>query len=335
VLFGASAPLSKTLLENIDPQMLAGLFYLGAGLGLAVVHISRSALAIPAPEAPLRKVDITWLAAVVLFGGILGPLLLMFGLVRTNAASGSLLLNLESLATMGIAWLFFRENVDRRILAGALAIVAGAFVLSWQGQRLSFDVGAALIAGACLAWGIDNNLTRRLSSSDPVLIAMTKGLAAGCVNTGIALARSVPLPSTSGMAAAMLIGFVSIGLSLVLFVRALRFLGTARTGAYFSLAPFVGALLAVSLFDAPITPQLGFAAALMAFGLWMHLTETHIHTHNHDALDHEHSHVHDLHHQHVHEGPVAEPHSHQHHHEPMRHKHPHFPDLHHRHGHSH
>ena len=335
VLFGASAPLSKTLLGSVDAQLLAGLFYLGAGLGLAAVHLCRAALAIPAPEAPLRRADIPWLAAVVLFGGIVGPLLLMLGLVRTDAASGSLLLNLESLATMGIAWLFFRENVDRRVLAGALAIVAGAGILSWQGQSVSIDAGALLIAGACLAWGIDNNLTRRLSSSDPVLIAMTKGLVAGSVNTAIALARGAALPSAAGITAATLVGFVSIGLSLVLFVRALRYLGTARTGAYFSLAPFVGALLAVSFFDAPITPQLGLAAALMAFGLWMHLTETHVHTHDHEALDHEHSHVHDEHHQHAHDGPVTEPHSHRHHHAPMRHKHPHYPDLHHRHGHSH
>ena len=229
ILFGATAPLSKVLLGTIDPQMLAGLFYAGAGIGLAMVHLSRTAFKIPAAEAPLRRSDIPWLAIIVTFGGILGPLLLMMGLGRSSASSSSLLLNLESLATMGIAWIFFRENVDPRLLLGALAIVLGAAVLSWDGQHISFDAGALLIAGACVAWGIDNNLTRKLSSSDPVLIAMTKGLAAGVVNIGIAMLRGDSLPTLPGIAAATVIGFFSIGVSLVLFVLALRHLGTARS----------------------------------------------------------------------------------------------------------
>ncbi len=333
VLFGVTAPLSKVLLGSIDPQMLAGLFYAGAGVGLAAVHLSRAGLGIPAPEAPLRRADIPWLAIIIAFGGVLGPLLLMLGLGRTSASSGSLLLNLESLATMGIAWVFFRENVDSRLLLGAFAIVLGAVVLSWDGHRISFDAGAMLIAGACIAWGIDNNLTRKLSSSDPVLIAMTKGLAAGVFNIGVAMLRGNSLPPLPGIAAAAVIGFFSIGVSLVLFVLALRHLGTARTGAYFSLAPFVGAIAAVGFLGELLTARLAIAAALMGFGLWMHLTERHVHSHDHRPLDHEHNHVHDEHHQHSHDGPVTEPHSHWHHHAPMRHKHPHFPDLHHRHKH--
>jgi drug/metabolite transporter (DMT)-like permease len=172
ILFGASTPLSKLLLGETDPQLLAGLLYLGAGIGLAIIRLGRAAVDLPAPEAPLRSSDVPWLAAVVLFGGMIGPLLLMLGLVRTNAASAALLLNLEGLATMSIAWLVFRENVDRRLLLGALAILAGAVVLSWEGHGVRLNSGAVLVAGACLAWGIDNNLTRKLSSSDPVLIAM-------------------------------------------------------------------------------------------------------------------------------------------------------------------
>jgi drug/metabolite transporter (DMT)-like permease len=335
VLFGASAPLSKVLLGSIDPQMLAGLLYAGAGVGLAAIHVSRNVFGIPAPEAPLRRADVPWLATVIAFGGVIGPLLLMLGLSRTSAASGALLLNLESLATMGIAWLFFKENVDRRLLAGAFAILLGAVALSWEGQGASIDLGALLIAGACLAWGIDNNLTRKLSSTDPVLIAMTKGLAAGVVNIGFALLLGSSLPSLGGFSAAAAIGFFSIGVSLVLFVFALRHLGTARTGAYFSLTPFIGATIAVAVFHEPMTLKLLIAAALMGFGLVMHLTERHVHTHEHNAMDHEHSHVHDEHHQHLHDGPVAEPHSHMHHHAPLRHKHPHYPDLHHRHEHTH
>lgn len=333
VLFGAAAPLSKLLLASIGPQMLAGLLYLGAGLGLAVVHVTRSTVGLSASEAPLRRHDLPWLAAIVFFGGIAGPALLMLGLSRAEAASGSLLLNLESLATMGIAWLFFRENVDRRLLLGALAIILGAIVLSWEGQGLSLDAGAAMIAAACLCWGIDNNLTRKLSSADPVAIAMIKGLVAGMANVagGILLGDSVPSVGLAAVAA--LLGFFAIGLSLVLFVLALRHLGTARTGAYFSLAPFIGAVMALALGET-LTFKLAVAAMLMGLGLWLHLTERHEHEHVHEALAHEHRHVHDDHHQHEHNGPITEPHSHWHEHKPMRHKHPHYPDLHHRHRHA-
>lgn len=331
--FGASTPLSKILLASVDPQLLAGLLYLGAGIGLGVVHIGRSALGIPAQEAPLRKADIPWLGAVVLFGGILGPLLLMLGLFRTEAASGALLLNLESLATMGLAWLVFRENVDRRLLMGAFAIVAGAVVLAWQGRGVELNAGAGLIAGACLAWGVDNNLTRKLSAADPMMIAMLKGLVAGTVNAGLALWWGAALPSVGTLGAAAIVGFVGIGVSLVLFILGLRHLGAARTGAYFSLAPFIGAMLAIAFLDEPLTARLAIAGALMGTGLWLHLAERHQHSHLHEGLDHEHSHTHDDHHQHNHSGPVTEPHSHWHHHALLRHTHPHYPDLHHRHQH--
>ena len=223
VLFGVSAPLSKLLLGTVAPQLLAGLLYLGAGIGLAIVHIGRNAFGIPAPEAPLRHVDFPWLAAIVFFGGIVGPLLLMLGLNQTSASSGSLLLNLEGLATMGIAWLVFRENVDRRLLLGAVAIVVGAMVLSWNGQAVHFDAGAGLIAAACIAWGIDNNLTRKLSSADPVVTTMIKGLVAGSVNVSLALLSGSALPSSGTVGAAALVGFLGVGVSLVLFVLALRY----------------------------------------------------------------------------------------------------------------
>lgn len=333
VLFGASAPLSKLLLGSIDPWLLAGVLYLGAGVGLAVVHLGRGAVGLESPEAPLRRVDLPWLAAVVLFGGVIGPVLLMFGLSMTSAASGSLLLNLEGLATMGIAWLVFRENVDRRLLVGAGAILAGAVLLSWQGEGTRLDIGGLLIAGACLAWGIDNNLTRKLSSADPVQIAMIKGLAAGTTNLLLALRLGAQLPAAGILAGGAVVGFLGIGVSLVMFMLGLRHLGTARTGAYFSLAPFIGALVALALFREGLTLQLAAAAVLMGIGLWLHLTERHEHEHEHEAIEHDHAHVHDAHHQHSHDGPVSEPHSHWHRHAPTRHTHPHYPDLHHRHGH--
>lgn len=333
ILFGASAPFAKLLLGSIDPWLLAGVLYLGAGIGLAAVHCGRGIVGLASPEAPLRRTDLPWLAAVVFFGGMLGPVLLMFGLSMTSAAAGSLLLNLEGLATMGIAWLVFGENVDRRLLLGASAILAGAVLLSWTGEGARLDIGGLLIVGACLAWGIDNNLTRKLSSADPVQIAMIKGLAAGTTNLVLALLLGATLPPGGILAAGAVVGFLGIGVSLVMFMLGLRHLGTARTGAYFSLAPFIGALVSLAMFRESLTLQLVSAGVLMAIGLWLHLAERHDHEHSHDVLEHEHAHIHDEHHGHPHDGPVTEPHSHWHRHEPMRHKHPHYPDLHHRHGH--
>ena len=333
VLFGASAPFAKLLLGSTDPQLLAGLLYLGAGIGLGMGQAGRVFLGVGASEAPLRRSDIPWLIAIVAFGGVIGPLLLMLGLARTPAASGSLLLNLEGLATMSIAWIVFRENVDRKLLFGAASILAGAVVLSWQGEGISFDEGGLLIALACLAWGVDNNLTRKLSSTDPVVIALIKGLVAGSVNVTLALLLGARFPSIVMTGAALFVGFCGVGVSLVLFVLALRHLGAARTGAYFSLAPFLGAVIAIVFLGEPVTVQLIVAGAFMALGVWLHLTERHSHEHPHEEIAHEHSHVHDEHHQHAHEGPVTEPHSHRHRHEPLRHRHAHYPDLHHRHDH--
>ena len=333
VLFGLVAPLSKFLLGAADGWVLAGLLYLGAGLGLAAVSAVRRWRRISPSEGALRLRDMPWLVAVVALGGVAGPLLLIFGLARTSAASGSLLLNLEGLATMAIAWLVFRENVDRRLLWGAAAILAGAVLVSFRAGTLGLDMGGVLIAAACLCWGIDNNLTRKLSSADPVQIAMIKGLAAGTVNLLTALALGAALPAPPAMAAALVLGFIGIGLSLVLFMLALRHLGAARTGAYFSLAPFIGAVGALAILGEAPTLQLVLGGLLMGLGVWLHVTERHVHEHEHATVEHEHSHVHDEHHQHPHDGPVVEPHSHLHRHTGLRHSHPHYPDLHHRHSH--
>lgn len=336
VLFGASTPFAKLLIGGgVNPWLLAGLLYLGSGIGLGLVHLSRRLSGVATGETALRRADVPWLALIVLFGGIAGPLLLMLGLSTTPASSASLLLNLESLATMVIAWVFYRENVDRRLLMGALAILAGALVLSWQGGPSGLGWGALAVAGACLCWGIDNNLTRKLSASDPLQIAMVKGLVAGSVNLALALAMGAHLPASSGLAAAALIGFLGYGVSLVLFVLGLRYLGAARTGAYFSTAPFVGALLSVALLAEPFSARLIIAGVLMGFGLYLHLVESHSHEHSHEAMEHAHRHVHDEHHQHDHgpDDPPGEPHAHWHRHEPLTHSHAHYPDLHHRHEH--
>lgn len=334
LLFGASTPFAKLLLGGAGPQVLAGLLYLGSGLGLAGVLVGRRLLGRPAAESPLRRADLPWLAAVVLTGGVAAPLLLMIGLTRTPASSAALLLNLEGLATLGIAWLVFRESVDRRLLLGALAILAGALLLSWRpGDGGALGWGAAAIAAACLAWGIDNNLTRRLSGADPVQLAALKGLAAGAVNLAIGLALGGALPAPPVLAGAAVVGLLGYGASLVLFILGLRALGTARTGAYFSTAPFLGALLAVAMLGEPATWQLGASALLMAAGLWLHLAERHEHRHEHQPIEHEHAHSHDEHHGHPHDAPPPGRHAHRHRHERLLHGHPHHPDLHHRHGH--
>ena len=334
-LFGASTPLAKLLLGAVDPWLLAGLLYLGSGLGLFVWRLVSLMVRQRTSEAPLRRADLPWLAGAIVAGGVIAPVLLMIGLSSTAASTAALLLNLEGLATMSIAWLVFRENADNRIVLGALAILAGATLLSWRGDVGNVSFGALAIAGACLAWGIDNNLTRKLSNADPVQIAMAKGLIAGAVNLTLALMRGAHLPSALPALAAGCVGLLGYGVSLVLFVLALRHVGTARTGAYFSAAPFIGATLGIVLFAEPITWQLLAAAGLMGFGLYLHLAETHEHRHTHEALEHEHTHVHDAHHQHAHhaDDPVGVPHTHWHRHHPLVHSHPHFPDLHHRHTH--
>lgn len=336
-LFGASTPFAKLLLGNgASPWLLAGLLYLGSGIGLGVFYFGRKLLGRRNAEASLVRTELPWLGLIVLFGGVLGPLLLMTGLASTPASSAALLLNLEGLATMAIAWIVFRENVDRRLLIGAFAILAGALLLSWQGGPQGVGIGSLAIAGACVAWGIDNNLTRKLSAADPVQIALIKGLIAGAVNFALALAMGAHLPGTLALVGAGIVGFLGYGVSLVLFVLGLRFLGTARTGAYFSTAPFIGAVLAILMFHEPFTVRLVLAGALMAIGLYLHLTEAHSHAHFHEAMDHEHAHFHDEHHQHAHDpgDPPGEPHTHWHHHSPLHHKHPHYPDIHHRHGHA-
>ncbi|RBP13174.1 drug/metabolite transporter (DMT)-like permease [Roseiarcus fermentans] len=330
VLFGAAAPFSKSLSGALDPFMLAGLLYLGAGLGLLGLRL----LPFPrAREAELQRRDWPWLAAAIAAGGVAGPVLLMAGLARTSASNGALLLNLEGLATVGLAWVVFKENVDLRVLIGAFAILCGAALLAWGGDGAALDLGALLVAGASLAWGIDNNLTRKISAADPATIAIWKGCAAGSVNVGIALAAGSSLPPASKAIEAALVGFFCVGVSLVLFILALRQLGAARTGAYYSLAPFVGAALSIVALGEPLTAQLLVAGVLMGIGLWLHLIERHEHEHVHEAMEHNHVHTHDVHHQHGHGGPVEEPHSHVHRHARVSHAHVHYPDLHHRHRH--
>jgi len=335
-LFGLSTPAAKVLLGSIDPAMLAGLLYCGAGLGVAILRRGLVLSAGSGPEAPLSRSDSPWLAGAIVSGGVVGPLLLMAGLSRTSADSASLLLTLEGVATALLAWFVFRENFDRRIAAGMACLVAGAIVLSWTGHATWTGLtGPLAILGACVAWGLDNNLTKKVSLADPLQIVELKGLIAGPANLALGFSAGGSLPAWPAIGMAMFVGFLGYGVSLGLFVRALRHLGTARTGAYFATAPFIGALASVMFLREPVTAQLLAAGALMAAGVWLHLGEMHDHEHVHEAMEHDHAHVHDDHHQHSHTSSdlPGEPHAHRHRHEPMTHSHPHTPDLHHPHRH--
>ena len=331
VLFGVGTPLAKVLLDQATPWLLAGLLYLASGLGLAVTRVIGRR---HTPRLSLK--DTAWVLGATASGGIIAPVLLMWGLTNTPASGASLLLNAEGVFTALIAWFVFRENFDRRIAVGMALIVAGAVILSWpDSQRLSAPMPALAVIAACLFWALDNNLTRNVALTDATFIAMVKGLVAGAVNLVLAFALGAALPEWPIVLGAGLVGFFSYGLSLMLFVVALRHLGTARTGAYFSTAPFAGALVAITFLGEPISVQLALAGILMAAGVWLHLTEQHEHLHTHEPLEHEHSHEHDEHHAHAHPYPVVPGtrHSHRHRHDQLTHTHPHFPDEHHRHEH--
>jgi drug/metabolite transporter (DMT)-like permease len=335
VLFGSGTPLAKLLLDAVSPWLLAGILYLGSGIGLAIWRSARGTSTIH-----LARRDIGWLAGAVLFGGMVGPVLLMWGLAHTDAATASLLLNAEGVLTALLAWFVFHENFDRRIALGMACIVAGAVVLTWEPRGSpGADTGSlwpsiAIIA-ACLAWAVDNNMTRNVSLTDATFVAMVKGLVAGITNIVIAFAYGAAIPTAIAVLSGGVLGLLCYGVSLVMFVIALRHLGTARTGTYFSIAPFVGAVIAVTFLGDPIRVSLVAAAVMMGMGVWLHLTERHLHEHHHEVMEHEHEHEHDAHHQHVHDEPI-EPgvrHRHRHRHEPLTHSHEHYPDAHHRHRH--
>ena len=330
VTFGLTVPVAKAWFGGINPWLLAGLLYLGSGLGLATwAATPRRAWSVPRNQLP-------WLAGAVLAGGILAPVLLLVGLRGVPASTAALLLTCEGLFTSLLAWVVFREHYDRRIVIGFIAIAGGAVTLAMApgSPQSAALVPTLLVLAACLGWGIDNNLTRVISLADPLQIAAAKGLVAGLTNTVLALGMGAQLPPLKVVALAGTVGFLGYGLSLVLFVYALRELGTSRTSAYFSVAPFVGAILAVLVLGEPFTVALVLAGALMGWGVWLHVTERHLHDHDHEAIEHEHAHVHDEHHDHRHDdGAPQGPHAHRHTHTPLRHQHPHFPDAHHRHDH--
>ncbi len=334
LLFGLSAPCAKLLLGTTPPLVLASLLYLGSGLGLSILRLWAPA---STAEAALTRFDLPRLSGAILTGGVLGPFLLMWGLRSSSGSAASLLLNVEGVFTALLAWFVFHENYDRRVVFGFVLILIGGVLLSWKGGPAETSLaGSIAIAAACLCWAIDNNLTQGISGADPLQIAALKGALAGSFNLMLSLATGASWPPAALAAGALVVGLLGYGVSLVFFVLALRHLGTARTGAYFSLAPFFGAGSSLLLLRERVTSGLIVAGALMAAGAWLHLTERHEHPHHHERLEHTHRHTHDEHHQHAHppEMPAGEPHTHPHVHEPITHRHPHYPDIHHRHRHA-
>jgi drug/metabolite transporter (DMT)-like permease len=332
-LFGVSAPIAKLLLGEITPVLLAGLLYLGAATGLWL----HRAFAKPTKEASLRRSDSATLAAIVVLGGIVGPVLMLLGLSRVSALAGSLLLNLEAPFTVLLAVVLFREYLGRHAANAIALIFAGAVVLKLEPGAMGADtLGVLMLAGACFCWGIDNNLTQRLALKDPFAIVRVKTLVAGVANTalGLTVVGGV-LPAWRFIAVALVIGSLSYGVSIVLDAFALRLIGATREAAYFATAPFVGALASLLLLDEPLQISDLAAMSIMALGVILLLREEHSHEHTHEALVHEHLHWHDAHHRHEHQpdDPPGEPHSHVHRHEPITHTHPHVPDAHHRHRH--
>jgi drug/metabolite transporter (DMT)-like permease len=333
-LFGVTTPIAKELLSGTQPLLIAGLLYLGSGCGVSVLRWVQDR---GWSATGLLGRDWFWLALATLVGGIVAPALLMTGLARADAASASLLLNLEVVFTAVLAWVVFKEPAGSRVVFGLMAIFAGGLVLVWPTRLSPAGSSFALLAivAACFCWAVDNNLTRKISASDARVLAAIKGLVAGVTNTVLAFTLGASLPEASHVAVTLAIGFTGYGLSLVLFIIALRQLGTARTGAYFATAPFIGAVAALLLYGQPAEAGFWVAAVCMGLGVWLHVTEDHVHEHVHEPLSHSHAHTHDEHHQHEHafDWNGGEPHTHPHAHGVLRHRHAHFPDIHHRHGH--
>ncbi len=339
VLFGASAPIAKLLLGQIEPVVLAAFLYLGSGIGLLLFKgLRRMWLNCKDAEAKISSTDIPWIIGAILTGGVLAPIILMFGLRNTPASTASLLLNFEGVATTLIAYLVFKEAVGKRIWLAVASITTASIILSWNtGGGWGFSLGAAGVIGACILWGMDNNFTCNISAKDPLVIVTIKGLVAGSFSLILALLLHNNLPNFKIILLAMLFGCLSYGLSIILFILAMRNLGAARTSALFGTAPFVGALLSFVLFrDLPGIPFF-ITLPFMVIGATLLLSEEHTHNHCHDMIKHEHRHSHDdCHHTHHHSGEVVlvnDCHSHFHIHEAIEHCHHHTPDIHHWHDH--
>ena len=334
ILFGVSPALCKLVIGEMSPALLAGLLYLGSGLGLQfqLLFQRKNTLAAVWRLSPPHRCK---LLGSVIFGGILAPLCFAYGIKFGFASETSLLLNLETVATTVIAWLFFKEHVGLPVWIGKVFILLGASLIIIKAEHaIAFSLPGLFVVLACVFWGIDNNLTRDIEDLPAGILASIKGLTAGIFNILLALAFSTGTTTPFQVGASLLIGAVCYGLSLVLFVEALRKIGAARTSTYFAIGPFVGAIFSVLFLGERMQAAYWGASLLMLAGLVFLYREIHQHLHAHEQISHSHRHIHDEHHQHLHEKAARkEPHEHSHVHEPITHIHVHWPDIHHRHRH--
>jgi drug/metabolite transporter (DMT)-like permease len=336
ILFGASAPIAKLLLGDIEPVLLAALLYLGSGFGLLIFKAQQKFRVKNATkEAGLSSKDLPWLVGAILAGGVVAPIILMISLKNTPAATASLLLNFEGVATSAIAVLVFKESLGKRIWAAIALITIASIILTWDAKGAwGLSVGALGVVIACAFWGMDNNFTRNISAKDPIAIVTIKGIVAGTVSLIIAFLSGSSIPSLKFVLAALILGFFSYGISIIMFIFAMRSLGAARTSAFFGSAPFIGAIISLFLFRE--LPGMNFILSIpvMVGGAVFILWEDHLHIHKHDGFGHDHRHKHDdNHHIHEHNGDTNIEHTHWHVHEDLKHEHSHTPDIHHRHTH--
>ena len=332
LFFGASAPIAKLLLgDDIAPIFLAAFLYLGSGAGTFLFRLTQRMLSKDA-EADIKSPDIKWLAGAIIAGGILAPIILMISLQNTPASTASLLLNFEGVGTTLIALLFFKEAIGRRAWIAILVITLASIFLSTNFDGgFGLSLGALGIILACVLWGVDNNFTRNISGKDPLAIVAWKGLVAGTFSFFLAYFLGNTLPSLTVILGTLVLGFVSYGLSTMLFIRSMRGLGAARTSALYGTAPLAGVLLSIFLFGEIPSFSFVIAAVLMIGGALLLINEEHSHSHTHTAMFHEHSHSHD---DSAHGHDTAKGvHSHEHEHPAEEHEHDHMPDIHHRHGH--
>jgi len=334
VLFGISPVLIKLFSSEMPPVLTAGLLYLGSGSGLLFPRLIRNE---PIFKS-IRIIPLTQkfqLAGAILCGGIIAPIFLTYGIFHSSAFQVSALLNLETVATTIIAAIIFHEHVSARVWFGKIFVIAGALLLSLTGKMdMVFSPFSFFIVGACIFWGIDNNLTRNIEDLPPSVLAGIKGISAGLFNVLLAFLLHQTSSDTKGLASTFITGTLSYGLSLVLFVCALRKIGASRTSTYFAAGPFIGMLGSVIFLGERPPLVHWFAGIVMLLGIYTLYRERHEHEHTHEPNAHSHLHIHDEHHQHEHDGTEGpEPHDHFHKHERLIHSHHHLPDTHHRHEH--
>jgi drug/metabolite transporter (DMT)-like permease len=335
-LFGISPPLAKLLVKNIPPVALAGLLYLGAFAGLSLYLIIRRVIS---PDnirsTSLKQGDFPWLCGAIISGGIIAPICLMFGLSQISGFTTSLLLNLEGIFTAVIAVIFFKEKAGNRLWLALMCMTAAGIFLTWDSSQGKFNfLGPALVTLSMICWGIDNNLTRNISTRNPIQITCIKGFVSGVVSISLTYTLGMAITWDLSIIYALLLGSFSYGISLVFFIKALEGLGSFRTGMFFSLAPFIGAITSLLLLQEWIGWVMFPAVLFTAAGFWLISTENHLHPHLHQEAVHTHLHNHtDIHHVHEHADAAYETHVHEHKHIEENHVHPHWPDTHHRHEH--